>query len=457
MMLKKLIITVSILTIIVCAFLLGSRSMLYNYDVSADHAYDFSDKDARINMLSIENGQVILPAMMADNVSIFLKVSVDGSLISNMLRPSLTMSTGLGHETQFFEHGASGIRYLNISKLVGVEDQLLTLVGNRLSVVDGPADLIQFENPVLEGKRVLVLAPHPDDAEIAAFGLYSEHDDVFVATVTSGDAGPFMYDEIYDEDAEEKDHYLKKGEVRTWNSLAVPLLGGVPPENIVNLGYNDARLRAMYRDKDMVAAGIYTNVSDMDTFRKQNFSSLADGLVGINNWASLVGNMKYLISEIKPDIIITPSPKLDMHSDHQYTTIAAVEALKELGIRDGLLLLYTNHQVAFNERFPYGDAGAVISLPPTPRGSNYFSSLFSYPMNNDQQRGKIFALDAMNDLRLGTDYRFVSRALAQAVETFWMQITGKEETYFRRAIRSNEFFYVVDVQDIYDDAKLEEL
>ncbi len=456
-MIKKLIITASILAIIICTFLLVSRSMLYNYDVSADHVYDFSNKNARITKLNIENGQVTLPAMTGTNLSTFLKVSVDGSLISNMLRPSLVMNTGLGSEVQFFEHGASGIRYLNISKLVGTEDQLLTVSGKRLDVDDGPVELIQFENPVLAGKRILVLSPHPDDAEIAAFGLYSEHNDVFIATVTSGDAGPFMYDEIYDEETEAVAHYLKKGEVRTWNSLAVPLLGGVPPENIVNLGYNDARLRAMYRDKDMIAAGLYTEVSDMDTFRKQNFSRLADGLVGINNWASLVGNMKYLINEIKPDIIITPSPKLDMHSDHQYTTIAAVEALKELEIHEGTLLLYTNHQVAFNERFPYGNAGAVISLPPTPRGSNHFTRLFSYPMNRDKQRSKIFALDSMNDLRLGTDYRFVGRALAQAAETFWMQITGKEETYFRRAIRSNEFFYVVDVKDIYDDAKLADL
>lgn len=456
-MLKKLIITASLIAIVICTFLLVSRSLLYNYDVTADHAYDFSDKDARIRTLSIENGQVTLPAMTNTNVSTFLKVSVSGSLISNMLGPSLVMNTGLGREIQFFEHGASGIRYLNVSKLVGAEDQLLTLSGKRLDVDDGPAELIQFENPVLEGKRILVLAPHPDDAEIAAFGLYSGHNDVFIVTVTSGDAGAFMYDEIYDEDSETVAHYLKKGEVRTWNSLAVPLLGGVPPENIVNLGYNDARLRAMYRDKDMVAAGLYTEISDMNTFRKQNFSSLADGLVGINDWASLVGNMKYLISEIKPDIIVAPSPKLDMHSDHQYTTIAAVEALKELETHEGTLLLYTNHQVVFNERFPYGDAGAVISLPPTPRGSNHFTGLFSYPMNRDQQRSKIFALDAMNDLRLGTDYRFVGRALAQVGETFWMQITGKEESYFRRAIRSNEFFYVVDIEDIYDDAKLADL
>ncbi len=454
---KKILISLGVLFVAVCAFLLISRSMLYNYDVFADYEYSFSAEDAFITSLVLEDGIVEIPALSRSDISSFLKVRVNGSSLSRMIRPSITMKSGDRTEVQYFEHGAFGIRYLNITNLLGGSDSTLSFEGAHIVVSDGPVELVQFENPELDQKRVLILAPHPDDAEIAAYGLYSEHNDIYIATVTSGDAGPFMYDEIYDEEKEFAEHYLKKGEVRTWNSLAVPLLGGVPPENIVNLGYNDARLRAMYRDKDMIAAGLYTDVSDMNTFRQQNFSSLADGLVGINNWASLVGNMKYLISEIKPDVIITPSPKLDMHSDHQYTTIAAVEAIKELGIREGTLLLYTNHQVVFNERFPYGEEGSVISLPPTPRGSNHFTRLYSYPMDRDLQRSKIFALDAMNDLRLGTDYRFFGRAMAQAFETLWMDLTGKNESYFRRSVRSNEFFYVVDVEDIYEDAKLAEL
>lgn len=454
---KKLFWVPVALAVIVLGFLLISRSILYNYDVSADYDYSFSNEHAFISPLSLEDDKIVIPALPQSGMSSFLKVRVSGSSISHIVMPSVTMTVGDRSEVQYFEHGATGIRYLNITNLVGNIGTTMTLAGSHIVVSNGPVELVQFANPVLDQRRVLILAPHPDDAEIAAFGLYSEHDDVFVATITSGDAGAFMYDEIYDQEMEGVAHYLKKGEIRTWNSLAVPLLGGVPPENIVNLGYNDARLRAMYRDKNMIAAGLYTDVSNMDTFRKQNFSSLAEGLVGINNWASLVANLKYLIAEIKPDIIITPSPKLDMHSDHRYTTIAAVEALKELNISDGLLLLYTNHQVVFNERFPYGDAGSVISLPPTPRGSNHFTRLYSYPMDKDQQRSKIFALDAMNDLRLGTDFRFPLRAFAQAFETFWNDVTGKNESYFRRAIRSNEFFYVVDIEDIYDDEKLSDL
>lgn len=430
--------------------------MLYNYDVKADHAYDFTDKEATIIPIEISGNSLTLPAYSGPGQSSFLKVNIEATLLSRLIRPSLELLGNSGYEIQYFEHGAGGVRYINVSNLIEATTNEIILEENLLSIHDGKTDLIQFENPVLDKKRILILAPHPDDAEISSFGLYSQHDDIFIATITSGDAGPFMYDEVYTPE-ERKAHYLKKGEVRTWNSLSVPMLGGVPPENLVNLGYNDARLRGMYRDKDSIASGLYTDVSDMNTFRKQNTSSLAKGLEGINNWDSLVSNLVYLIDEINPDIIITPSPMLDMHSDHQYTTIAAVEALKILNKRDGQLLLYTNHQVIFNERFPYGEMGSLISLPPTPKGSNYFRRLYSYPLSVDVQRSKIFALDAMNDLRLGTDYRFVGRAFAQAFETLWLQLTGKDESYFRRSVRSNEFFFVVDMEDIYDEQKLNQL
>ena len=453
-MLKKILVIIGCGFVAVLCFMYFSRTALYNYNVEADHSYDFADKPPAITSLILEGGSLQLPQHEPGNKSSFLKISVSSALAGNIYRPFVEVSDGLSTELEYFEHGAAGIRYLNISKFIEKGAAKLSLTGNNISVANGAVELIQFENIELDGKRVLVLAPHPDDAEIAAYGLYSEHDDVYVVTVTSGDAGPFMYDEIYDDPVA---HYLKKGEARTWNSLTVPMLGGVHPEKILNLGYNDARLKKMEADRSYIASGRYTDVSDMDTFRRQNSSSLADGLVGINNWDSLVGNMVYLLNEIKPDIIITPSPKLDMHSDHQYTTHALVEALKQIDRHDGTLLLYTNHQVVFNERFPYGEAGATISLPPTPRGANHFGRLYSHPMTVEQQKSKIIALDAMNDLRLGTDFRFPLLAFAQAFETLWYDISGQNESYFRRAIRSNEFFFVVDVEDIYDEAKLSEL
>ncbi|MCC3861677.1 PIG-L deacetylase family protein [Pseudemcibacter aquimaris] len=452
--LKILVVWIIFPILSIFGFLLVSRTLLYDYDVALDYSYPMDEKNALTHTINIQNGRVDFPDTVGRNHSSFLKVNVSSGILGKMFQPAIQMFGKNDLEVQYTEHGANGTRYLNITNLVASGNTQIRLHGTNIDIANGETTLYQFENVELENKTVLIIAPHPDDAEIAAFGLYSNHDDVYIATVTSGDAGPFMYDEIYDDPVT---HYLKKGEVRTWNSLVVPILGGVDPERIVNLGYNDARLRKMEADREYVADGLYTDVSDMDTFRRQNFADLADGLVGINNWESLVGNMRYLLNEIEPDIIITASPKLDQHSDHQYSTHALIEALKAEGINEGQLLLYTNHLVPFNENYPYGNAGGVISVPPTPRGPNYYNGIYSYPMTVTEQQGKILALDAMNDLRLGTDFRYPLRAFAQSFETLWNNMIGDDQTYFRRAIRSNEFFFVVNISEIYDDEKLKTL
>lgn len=451
---KRLIFWTLLPIFCVVTFLYISRAILYEYDVTLDHSYPMDNNNALVHTLDLKDGKIELPETIGRNHSSFLKVTVNSSFSGNLFHPSIQMFGRKDTEVQYPEHGAHGTRYLNVTNLILAGDNAIRIQGNHIDVSDGQVTLYQFENVTLENKTIMIVAPHPDDAEIAAFGLYSKHDDVYVVTVTSGDAGPFMYDEIYDDPVT---HYLKKGEVRTWNSLVVPILGGIDPERIVNLGYNDARLRQMEKQRDYISTGAYNDISDMETYRGQNFADLADGLEGINNWESLVGNMRYLLREIKPDIIITPSPKLDQHTDHQYSTHALVEALKAEEITDGQLLLYTNHMVPFNENYPYGDAGGVISLPPTPLGANYFEGVFSFPMTKQEQKSKIFALDAMNDLRLGTDYRFPARAFKQAAETLVKELAGDNQSYFRRAIRSNEFFFVVNINSLYDNEKLKEL
>ena len=84
--------------------------------------------------------------------------------------------------------------------------------------------------PDLSGS-VLVLAPHPDDAEIAAFGLYANRKST-VVTVTAGNAGAPTYEAVFDDPSE---HYLFKGRIRLIDSITVPLQGGIPPERALFL------------------------------------------------------------------------------------------------------------------------------------------------------------------------------------------------------------------------------
>jgi hypothetical protein len=54
------------------------------------------------------------------------------------------------------------------------------------------ATLRLFDNHLDLQQRILVVAPHPDDAEVAAFGLYADRQ-ASVVTVTAGNAGDMNY------------------------------------------------------------------------------------------------------------------------------------------------------------------------------------------------------------------------------------------------------------------------
>ena len=91
----------------------------------------------------------------------------------------------------YFDKNASGRRYLDLSQLLpldpGDEVELSSDTGTTWQT-NGHVSLSTFSNPSIEDKRVLVLSPHPDDAEIAAYGLYSSSNSRIV-TITAGDAG----------------------------------------------------------------------------------------------------------------------------------------------------------------------------------------------------------------------------------------------------------------------------
>lgn len=55
-----------------------------------------------------------------------------------------------------------------------------------------------FSNRTAAAARVLVPVPHPDDAELAAFGLYASRDS-YVATVTPGNHVDGQYATIYED------------------------------------------------------------------------------------------------------------------------------------------------------------------------------------------------------------------------------------------------------------------
>lgn len=427
------------------------RSEIFGYDVSRDYHYNF--KNADVFNLELIEGRIVLPADLGKNKTAFLKVKIKSTFLGNFFAPQIEINSKYQKVIDFFEYGGSGIRYLNISSLLNEDVKEIELKGEFLKILESDIELISYSNSIKPESKILVISPHPDDAEIAAFGLFSKFPDSFVLTITAGENGHMHYDELFSDSLR---HSLKKGQIRTVNSIAVPLMAGLNQNNILNLGYFDGTIREMYHKNPVPIFSPILNTDHLGTFRDLNISYLKDSLTGTSNWNSLVQNLQFVLTSYQPDIIVLPHPQMDRHSDHQFSTLAILQALKNLDIRNGELFLYSNHHVK-TEFFPFGKTGGTISLPPNFDEDYYFHSVYSHHLTEEDQKEKVLALDAMNDLRLNTEWRFWDKLLELSYQNFKVSLKGQENSYFKRAIRSNEFFFVVPINDLYDGNKLHDL
>ena len=427
----------------------------YRYNPNQDYIYNFNQPTCKIITLPLENNTIHLKHFIpVKNESLFLKIVMSHTAMGTYFSPKITLDYKNKLYPHEFETGMNGIRYINISDLPLTKDSKIRIDRMFLTIPNQEVELIHCKKPQLKNKTILVIAPHPDDAEIASYGLYSKYaDNVYIITVTAGEQGGNNYGSIY---ANPIEQYKVKGKFRTWNSLVIPLLGGVNIEHCLNLGFFDYTLASMFRHKKGIAEGSFTHISDINYFRKQNISSLARGLTGLANWTSLVDNYVYLLKKIQPDIIVTPYPAIDIHPDHQYASVALFEALKKAKINKGQLFMYTNH-ATYSEYYPYGKIGNAIDLPPSFKNDRfYFDNIYSFTLEDKVQKEKILVLDAMNDLRPNIDYYLKKEDYLASIQSNYSK-NDKDITYFRRAIRANELFFIVDIKNIYDERVMSKL
>ena len=357
--------------------------------------------------------------------------------------PFVEITSGGVSDRQYFRAGETGPRWINLSFLrasLGPSARV-TLHANGVRLARGSATLRLFANNLDLSRRVLVIAPHPDDAEIAAYGVYA-HRDAAVVTVTTGNAGPPSYGAVFD-DAAEMYHF--KGRLRVIDSITVPWLGGIPPNRTFNMGYFDARLAAMYEQPSASIPEMYGPNTDIGAYLKYNLGSLLPKRPRASTWRNLVDDMTTVLKKVNPAIIVTAHPQLDSHLDHQFTTVALVEALSRRRHR-AALLLYTNH--ADRNRYPYGPAGTVVSLPPPLPQGVMLDRVYSHPLPPDRQREKLFALESMHDLRTSPSRLYqVETGGDRAIVPERLDPSGGVN-YLRRGPRSNELFFVYDQSTI---------
>lgn len=369
-----------------------------------------------------------------DTALLGVQITVDASAAA----PYVEVAAGPLSDRQYFPPGDAGERWLNLTFLRGaMVGTRIALRGEGVAFTARTARLRLFDGRVDLSRSLLVLAPHPDDAEIAAFGLYA-HRQASVVTVTAGNAGAPTYEAVFDDPG---DLYLFKGRIRVIDSITIPWQGRIPPERAFNMGYFDARLAEMYDKRGAVIPEMYRPNSDVNVYRRENIGSLLPLRPRQSTWDNLVDDILTLLKKVKPAVIAAPHPQLDSHRDHQFTTVALGEALARWN-RPVTLLLYTNH--ADRNRYPYGPAGTLLSLPPPPPGDVQLDRVYSHPVSPSLQRLKLFALESMHDLRMSPTRQYqLAREDARAMAP---EKPGPEPdiTYLRRGPRSNELFFVYD-------------
>ncbi len=365
--------------------------------------------------------------------TLLLAIRVRATLFGRFFDPQVR----IGDDRQDFERGAHGLRYLNLSgQQVALMAGHLRLRG-RFCRLAPQATLYAMANPDYHQSRLLVLAAHADDAELAAFGLYSQAPDVTLVTLTRGEVEAGFFRRLGLSGAAAA---RLKGRLRGWDSQAIPLWGGVPQSRCLQLGYFCLQLSAMAAEPDRPFGSRESGEHDIRPLRAHNPLPLPGDRDGQPTWHNLVADLRAVLVHYRPDVVVMPHPELDPHSDHQAASRALLEACQGLAQPPEQLLLYANH-LQDNDRWPMGPAGGGSALPPV-LAALPADRLWSPLLSGAQQLDKAMALAMQHDLQTPLPFRKRLRRILQwlLAGRRWPR-TGEDE-FFRRAVRRHELFWV---------------
>lgn len=407
------------------------------YAPGDNYRYEFPPATLAL-VARIEQGRVLLEGDCGAADTLILQVRVKASWLGRWLDPQVLV----GDDRQDFERGVNGQRYLNLS------GQAAALAGGQLRLrgrfcsLEPLASLYALSNPDFSQQALMIIAPHADDAELAAFGLYSRAAEVSILTLTQGEIEAEGYRALgLDAQAAAR----LKGRLRAWDSLAVPLWGGVAQERCVQLGYYCLQLPAMAAQPEQAFASRESADSDIRRVRAGNPLALPGDSDGLPSWRNLLADLVAALEHFRPAVVVTPHPELDPHSDHVASTQALLEAIQLSSWKPNTLLLYANH-LHDNDRWPMGPAGMGIALPPAiePLPAD---GLWSPSLSAAVQLDKAMALAMQHDLQGSLPLKRRVRRLIQRllVGRRW-PATGADE-FFRKAVRRHELFWVRSLGD----------
>jgi LmbE family N-acetylglucosaminyl deacetylase len=412
------------------------------YSPSDDYQYSFPPytQQPKVHLVG-EHLRLDEGVMLVDDATLVLALRVKSTCLGRFFDPVVELEGGNYPDRQTFERGVNGLRYLNLSGQVHVLSQGQLRLRGRFCKVFGEPVLWAFEQPDYHRQRVMVIAPHADDAELAAYGLYSQASEAWIVTLTAGEIEAEHYQRMGLNKAEAA---RLKGRLRAWDSIAVPRWAGVPEAHCVQLGYFCMQLSAMKAAPSQPMGSREAELGDTRLFRQLNPFMLPGDVDGAPTWNNLLADLREVLLRARPDVIVLPHPTLDPHPDHICAQEAVLEALKGLDWQP-TLLGYANH-LHDNDRWPMGNEGDGITLPPA-FDSTLAMQPCCLPMSIEQQRDKAMALGMMHDLQPPMPFKRRLRRCIQRLLARRVAPTYGENEFFRKAVRRHELLWVLKHND----------
>ncbi|MNQ36608.1 GlcNAc-PI de-N-acetylase [compost metagenome] len=406
------------------------------YSPNDDYQYNFPPYTPKPKVhLSGERLRLDDGVMLVDDATLVLALRIKSTWLGRFLDPVVELSGGDNPDRQTFERGVNGLRYLNLSGQAQVLSRGELRLRGRFCRLLGEPVLWAFEHPDYRRQRVMVIAPHADDAELAAYGLYSQADETWVVTLTAGEIEAEHYQQM---GLGKVEAARLKGRLRAWDSVAVPRWAGVPESRCVQLGYFCLQLAAMQASPAQPAGSREADLSDTRLFRQLNPFALPGDVDGAPTWNNLLADLRELLLRAQPEVIVLPHPTLDPHPDHICAHAAVLEALSGLDWQP-TLLGYANH-LHDNDRWPMGDSGAGVTLPPVFDPASLLHP-YCLLLAQAQQRDKAMALGMMHDLQPRAPFK---RRLRRGLQRMLAGRPGSpygENEFFRKAVRRHELFW----------------
>ncbi|MNO52747.1 GlcNAc-PI de-N-acetylase [compost metagenome] len=405
------------------------------YAPGEDYAYNFGEQ-TRAAAVSLQGGLLQADATLQGDETLVLELRIKSTWLGRFLDPRVELSADALSDRQTFERGVNGVRFLNLTGMALPLKAGTLRVRGRHCQLQGEPRLWITPSVELQRRRVMVIAPHADDAELAAYGLYSQADETWVVTLTAGEI--------------EAEHYQKmglgkaqaarlKGRLRAWDSIAVPRWAGVPQSRCVQLGYFCLQLPAMQAAPDVPAASREADMADIRPFRQFNPFPLPADNDGAPTWHNLLADLRALLAMAKPEVLVMPHPQLDPHPDHVCAQAAVLEALQGLAWQPQTLLCYANH-LHDNDRWPMGDSGDGVALPPQLSAEQPWAPC-SLVLDVPTQHDKAMALGMMHDLQPPAPFKRRLRRLLQRWLAGRRPSPYGENEFFRKAVRRHELFW----------------